>query len=64
MGLSNRMICSIDKTRSKIIHNDIGYNFRVWHNLRKLFLTEIKSSNSKISVKKKLTKEINEKTTR
>ncbi len=61
MGLSNRMIYSIDKTRSKIIHNDIGYNFRVWHNLRKLFLTEIKSCKSKFPVIKKLTKETNEK---
>ena len=45
MGLSNRMIQSIDKTKSEKIQNDIGYNFRVWHNLRKLFLNDIKLNN-------------------
>ena len=60
MGLSTRMIHSIDKAKSEIIHNDIGYNFRVWHNLRKLFLDEIKSNKSKFPLKKKLTKGIDE----
>ena len=61
MGLSNRMIQSIDKTKSEKIQNDIGYNFRVWHNLRKLFLNDIKLNQSKYPLKKKLTSEIDEK---
>jgi hypothetical protein len=46
MGLSNRMIKSIDGALSTEFSDEIGHNFRVWHNLRKLFLEKIKSTDN------------------
>ena len=61
MGISNRIIKSIDENESKLKENHIGHNFRVWHNLRKLFLNQINSSDSFYKVKKLLSKEPDEK---
>lgn len=55
MGLSKRMIKSIDETSNFDTVNEIGHNFRVWHNLRKLFLKEIKSSQPHFLVNEKFT---------
>jgi hypothetical protein len=54
MGLSNRMIKAIDDTSSEILHKEIGHNFRVWHNLRKLFINEIESTENNFPVNQRL----------
>ena len=55
MGLSNRMIKEIDKCSDQEIKNEIGHNFRVWHNLRKFFIQEINQNESLFPVKEYLT---------
>ena len=57
MGLSNRMIKSIDETSSFDVSHEIGHNFRVWHNLRKLFLKEIRRSQKHFPLNEKFTSE-------
>jgi len=54
MGLSNRMIKAIDDTSSEKFHKEIGHNFRVWHNLRKLFINEIESTENNFPVNQRL----------
>ena len=60
-GLSNRMIKAIDDTSSEIIHKKIGHNFRVWHNLRKLFINEIEITENKFPLNQMLSKTPDEK---
>tara|TARA_Y100001954_G_scaffold221101_1_gene256890 strand:+ start:200 stop:1282 length:1083 start_codon:yes stop_codon:yes gene_type:complete len=55
MGLSKRMINSIDKYRNLALKNEIGYNFRVWHNLRELFINKIKSFESNFKLRELIT---------
>ena len=50
MGLSNRMIRAIDQSNSCELKEQIGHNFRVWHNLRKLFIDEIKKVDNSFPV--------------
>ena len=46
MGLSNRMISAVDRSNSFKLKEQIGHNFRVWHNLRKLFIDEINKADN------------------
>ena len=41
--------------RSRNPKNEIGHNFRVWHNLRKFFIQEINQNESLFPVKEYLT---------
>ena len=50
MGLSKRMIKSIDDTSTQSLNDHIGHNFRVWHNLRKLFVDDIKKTKNHLPV--------------
>lgn len=62
MGLSNRIISSIDNTSTQSLESHIGHNFRVWHNLRKMFVDEIKKTNNYLPVSQLLSKIPDEKT--
>ena len=55
MGLSKRMISSIDKKTTERTSNIIGHNYRVWHNLRKMYIGEIENTNNKFLVQQLLT---------
>lgn len=52
MGLSTRMIKSIDDASVTEPSEIIGHNFRVWHNLRKLYIDEIENTDNFFSVNK------------